>query len=166
MLILGGVGVPLFPEDGTFALCGFLVHSQVVKFIPAFLIIYLGALIADLTIYTFGRKYGHRIVTHRWFHRILSPDKFSVLQEKFNRRGSLFILLGRQILGVRVQLFLVSGIMKMPLGRFLRADALTVILTIAIWLAVGYGGAHYLGNMNLHHSGIQSVLLLIAKLRA
>ncbi len=166
MLVLGGVGVPIFPEDGTFILCGFLTHAQAVKLFPAFLVVYAGALLADVIIYAFGRKYGRKIVTHRWFHRFLSPQKFSILEEKFNKRGSLFILFGRHILGVRVQLFLVSGIMKMPFGKFLRVDALTLMLTIAIWTAVGYGGGHFLGNIDLHQSKMQTVLFLLAKLKS
>jgi membrane protein DedA with SNARE-associated domain len=166
MLVLGGLGVPLFPEDGTFILYGFLTHAQVVKLFPAFLVVYVGALLADLMIYAFGWKYGRRIVTHRWFHRFLPPAKFITLQDKFNRKGSLFILLGRQILGLRVQLFLVSGIMRMPLRKFLTVDGLTVILTISIWAAVGYGGAYFLGDVDLHQSKIQTVLLLLSKLRS
>ncbi len=166
MLILGGLGVPVFPEDGTFILYGFLTHAKIVKLFPAFMVVYAGALLADLTIYSFGRKFGRRIVTHRWCHRFLPPAKFAALQEKFNRKGSLFILLGRQILGVRVQLFLVSGVMKMPVRKFLTVDGLTVILTIAVWAAVGYGGGHFLGNIDFEHSKIQTVLLLLSKLRS
>jgi membrane protein DedA with SNARE-associated domain len=166
MLVLGGLGVPIFPEDGTFILFGFLTYGKIVKLFPGFLVVYVGALLADLMIYAVGRKYGRRIVTHRWFHRFLPPAKFDVLQEKFNRKGSLFILCGRHILGVRVQLFLVSGIMRMPFWKFLRVDGLTVILTIAIWAAVGYGGGHFLGSIDLHQSKIETFLLFLSKLKS
>ena len=74
LLILGGIGVPFFPEDATFILCGFLIQARTVKTIPALLVIYIGVLIADFIIYSFGRNYGRMVVRHRWFHRFLSPE--------------------------------------------------------------------------------------------
>ena len=50
MLILGGIGIP-FPEDATFILCGFLIERNMIKTIPALLVIYIGVLISDFIIY-------------------------------------------------------------------------------------------------------------------
>lgn len=69
-------------------------------------------------------------------HRFLSPEKFTTLQDKFNKKGTLFILFGRPIIGLRVQAFLVSGTMKMPSLKFLTTDVLTVIFTMGVWAGV------------------------------
>jgi membrane protein DedA with SNARE-associated domain len=90
--MLGGVGVPFFPEDATFILCGFLIQAQTVRTIPALLVVYVGVLIADCIIYAFGRKYGRMVVCHKWFHRFLSPEKLQDLEDRFKKKGILFIL--------------------------------------------------------------------------
>ena len=113
LLILGGIGLP-FPEDATLILCGFLISHSIVKPVPALLIVYSGLLIADVFLYGVGRKYGRMIVTNKRFRRIISPERLLTLEEKFNKKGSLLILFGRHILGLRAQLFLVAGVMKMP----------------------------------------------------
>jgi len=150
LLILGGVGVPLFPEDATFILCGVLINARIVKAIPALSILYVGVLMADLMIYSFGKKYGRSAVTHRWCRRLLPPAKLLKLEGKFRQKGIYLILLGRHFIGVRFQILLVSGIMRMPTLKFLITDALTVTLTIALWTAVGYGGGHGLQDLGIH----------------
>lgn len=150
MLILGGVGVPIFPEDATFILCGFLIQATTVKPIPALLVVYIGVLIADFILYSFGRKYGRMVVCHRWFHRFLSPEKLTELEDKFKKKGIFLILFGRHFIGLRVQIFIVSGIMRMNPLKFLLIDAITVTLTIALWVAIGYAGGHSLKDLGIH----------------
>ncbi len=149
LLILGGVGVPLFPEDATFILCGVLISASIVRVIPALSVLYVGVLLADLMIYSFGKKYGRSVVTQKWFHRLLPPAILLKLEEKFKQKGIYLILLGRHFIGVRVQVLLVSGIMRMPTLKFLITDALTVTVTIALWTAVGYGGSHGLQDLGI-----------------
>ncbi|MDP2278373.1 MAG: VTT domain-containing protein, partial [Nitrospirota bacterium] len=112
LLILGGIGFP-FPEDATLILCGFLISTHVVKPVPALLVVYSGLLIADLFLYLVGKKYGRQIVTHKRFHKIISPERLSMLEDKFNKKGILIILLGRHLIGLRAQIFLVAGVMRM-----------------------------------------------------
>ena len=143
LLILGGIGLP-FPEDATLMLCGFLIAQEVIHPLRALVIVYTGLLVADTIIYQLGRKYGRRIVTHRRFHRFLSPDKLTKLEAQFNRRGVYFILLGRHLIGLRAQIFLVAGIMKMRLVKFLLADAVSALVTISIMVGIGYAGGNSL----------------------
>lgn len=165
LLILGGVGLP-FPEDTTLILCGFLISSEVVKPIPALLTVYAGLLIADLFLHFIGRKYGRQIVTHPRFQKLISPERLSYLEEKFNQRGVLFILLGRHLFGLRAQIFLVSGVMRMPSFKFLLADGFSSIFTIALMTGAGYLGGNSLEVLRRDLSKIEHVgiLLLVAAL--
>ena len=149
LLMLGGVGVPFFPEDATFILCGFLIQAQTVRTIPALLVVYVGVLIADCIIYAFGRKYGRMVVCHKWFHRFLSPEKLQDLEDRFKKKGILFILLGRHFIGLRVQIFIVSGIMRLHPLKFLLADAVTVTFTIAVMVSIGYAGGSSLKDLGI-----------------
>jgi membrane protein DedA with SNARE-associated domain len=161
LLILGGIGIPFFPEDATFILCGFLIRGGVAKPIPALLAIYIGVLIADLTLYSIGRKYGRMIVCHRWFQRLLSAEKLTILESKYKKRGVAFILLGRHFIGIRAQIFLVSGVMRMHPLRFLLADAFTVIFTIAFMVSIGYIGGHRLKDIGVDTSRVGLMALLL-----
>jgi membrane protein DedA with SNARE-associated domain len=64
-----------------------------------------------------------------------------MLENKFNRWGILFIMIGGRLVG---EIFLVAGILKMPRLRFLIIDVLSSLLTVAIWVGLGYVGGHTL----------------------
>ena len=141
LLILGGIGLP-FPEDATLILSGFLVSHDVIKPFRTFLVIYPGLLISDFSLYFVGKKYGRMIVTHKRFSKIMSPERLSILEDKFNRKGILFILVGRHLIGLRAQIFLVAGVMRMPAIKFLIADAASAILTVTLMVGIGYLGGN------------------------
>ena len=160
LLILGGIGLP-FPEDATLILCGFLLSQKIIKPMPALFVVYSGLLIADLLLYHFGRKFGRKIVTHKRFHRILSPERFSKIEEQFKRRGSLFILFGRHFIGLRAQIFIVAGVMRMSVFKFFIADAVSSIFTIAIMVGAGYAGGNSLQVIKKDISRIEHVGVFI-----
>ena len=139
LLILGGIGLP-FPEDATLILSGFLVANEIIKPLPTFLIVYAGLLASDFFLYLVGKKYGRMMVEHKRFRRIISPDRLSKLEEKFKKGDVWVILIGRHFLGLRAQIFLVAGVMRMPGIKFLMADATTALLTIALMGGIGYAG--------------------------
>jgi membrane protein DedA with SNARE-associated domain len=127
------------------------------------LAIYIGVLVADFILYSIGRKYGRVIVCHRWFERLLSAEKLAILEGKYKKRGVAFILLGRHFIGIRAQIFLVSGVMKMHRLKFLLADAFTVIFTIALMVSIGYVGGHSLKDIGIdtRRTGLIAVLLFV-----
>jgi membrane protein DedA with SNARE-associated domain len=140
LLIIGGIGFP-FPEGGALILCGLLISTKVIKPIYAIAIAYSGVLIGDFLFYSFGRKYGRMIITHRMFRKILSPKRLEILEDKFNKWGILFILIGGRLIG---EIFLVAGILKMPRLKFLTIDALSSLMTVVLWIGLGYLGGHAL----------------------
>ncbi len=74
LLIAGGVGLP-FPEDATLILCGVLISAGDIKVLPAILTVYAGLLCGDTILYHIGKKFGRKVVTHKWFHRVLTAGK-------------------------------------------------------------------------------------------
>jgi len=160
LLVLGCLGFP-FPEDATLILCGFLISHDVIKLVPALSVVYSGVLMTDVALYSFGRKYGRRIVTHPRFHRIISPERLSWLEERFNKRGILFILIGRHLVGLRSQIFLAAGVMRMALAKFLIADALSSMVTIAVMVGLGYGGGNSLQIIRKDISRIEHIVIFV-----
>jgi membrane protein DedA with SNARE-associated domain len=155
LLILGGIGFP-FPEGGTLILCGLLISTNVIKPIYTIVIAYSGVLIGDFLFYSFGRKYGRMIITHRMFRKILSPTRLEMLEDKFNKWGILFIFIGGRLIG---EIFLVAGILKMPRWKFILIDALSSLLTVVIWIGLGYLGGHTLQIIREDIARIEHILI-------
>lgn len=166
LLILGGVGLP-FPEDATLLLTGFLVAQDAVKPVQAFLAVYFGLLISDFILYWVGKKYGRMLVAHKRFQKLISPDQLLKLEEKFKRWGVWVVIVGRHFLGLRAQIFLVAGVMRMSAIKFLIADGATALLTIALMGGIGYAGGNSAGILRenvkrFEHIGIVAFMLLVA----
>jgi membrane protein DedA with SNARE-associated domain len=155
LLILGGIGFP-FPEGGTLILCGLLISTNVIKPIYTIVIAYSGVLIGDFLFYSFGRKYGRMIITHRMFRKILSPKRLEMLAAKFNKWGILFIFFGGRLIG---EIFLVAGILKMPRWKFIVIDALSSLFTVVIWIGLGYVGGHTLQIIREDIARIEHILI-------
>ncbi len=165
LLILGGIGFP-FPEDTTLILCGFLISTHVIETIPALLVIYAGLLITDFSLYFVGKKYGRMIVNHKRFHKIISPERLSMLESKFNKRGVFVILIGRHLVGLRAQIFLAAGVMRMSALKFIMADAFSSLFTMALMIGAGYMGGNSLEIIKkditrIEHIGILLVIILL-----
>lgn len=128
---------------------------------PALLTIYIGVLIADFILYLFGRKYGRMVVCHKWFQRILSAERLAMLEDKFKKKGILFILFGRHFFGLRTQIFLVSGVMRMHPLKFLLTDAFTVTFTIAVMVSIGYVGGDSLKDIGIDKRQIEYVAVFL-----
>lgn len=160
LLILGGIGLP-FPEDTTLILSGFLVAHRVIRPLPAFLVIYGGLLLSDFFLYSVGRRYGRTLVQHRRFHRVLSPDRLSNLEEKFKKRDGWVVLLGRHLLGLRAQVFLVSGVMRMSPLKFLLFDAASALFTILLMGGVGYLGGNSILALRKDVTRIEHIAMVL-----
>lgn len=166
LLILGGIGLP-FPEDATLILTGFLVAQDVIKPVYAFLAVYCGLLISDFVLYGVGRKYGRMLVSHKKFQKIISSDQIAKLEEKFRHRGVWVVLIGRHFIGLRAQIFLVAGVMRMSAIKFLLADGFTSLFTIALMGGIGYAGGNSVDILKknvkrIEHFAILAVAILVS----
>jgi len=161
LLILGGIGLP-FPEDTTLILAGFLISHHVIKMLPSLIVVFIGALIADMLIFFAGRKYGRRIVEFPRFRKIMTVERLLTVEKRFRKHGALFILAGRHLIGLRAQLFLVAGVMKMPVLKFVLADAISLSLTVAVMVGAGYVGGNSLQILKKDISRVEHVLIFLA----
>jgi len=166
LLILGGIGLP-FPEDATLLLTGILVAQEVIKPVQAILVVYLGLLLTDFFLYLVGKKYGRKVVEHKRFHRIISPENISKIEDKFKTWGPWLIFFGRHVIGLRAQLFLVAGVMRISALKFLMIDAGSALVTIGIWGGIGYWGGNSIpvwvkDLKRIEHIGGLTLIVLLA----
>jgi membrane protein DedA with SNARE-associated domain len=160
LLMLGTLGLP-FPEDGILLLSGFLTAHDVIRLVPTFLVIYSGLLMTDFLLYSVGRKYGRRLVEHKRFQKIITNDRLAKLEEKFKKWGALVVFFGRHLLGLRAQIFLVAGVMKMPWKKFLIVDATSALLTITLWGGLGYWGGNNIQALRRDITSIEQIVVVI-----
>ena len=141
LLILGEIGLP-FPEDATLILSGFLISQGVTKPLPTLIVVYCGLLLTDFSLYWVGKKYGRNVVEHKRFRRILSAERLLTLEKNFRKWGIYVVFVGRHFLGIRTQIFLVAGVMRMSALKFILADASSAILTMALMVGIGFWGGN------------------------
>jgi len=81
--------------------------------------------------------------------------------------GGLVVFLGRHVWGLRAQIFLVAGVMKMSAIKFLLADGIAAFFTIALWGGIGYVGGNSLQILKkdltrIEHIAVVVLVLLLA----
>jgi membrane-associated protein len=160
LLVFGAFGLP-FPEDATLILCGFLIYDDVIAPLPALIIVYIGLLSTDYMLYWAGRRYGYKVVHHKKLSRILSAERLEILERKFRKKEFLILLLGRHIFGVRAQLFLTAGIVRVPAYKFLLADVISSLFSIVIMVGAGYLGGNSIDSVRKDVSRIEHITVLM-----
>ena len=139
ILLLGSIGFP-FPEDAILICSGYFIAQKTLSPVPALIMIFAGMLISDLIIFSLGTHYGRRIIDHKWFSKIIPSKSLALIEKRFNSHGTWVILAGRQLFGIRSQVLLMAGIMRMPFLRYLRGEVPAAFVTMCIMITTGYTG--------------------------
>ena len=160
LLILGEIGLP-FPEDATLILSGFLIAQKVTKPLPTFMVVYSGLLLTDFSLYWVGKKYGRKVIDHKRFRRILSAERLLTLEEKFRKWGIYVVFVGRHFLGIRAQIFLAAGVMRMSTLKFIMADAASAILTMTLMVGIGFWGGNSIEILQKDVKRVEHIGILI-----
>jgi membrane protein DedA with SNARE-associated domain len=160
LLILGEIGLP-FPEDATLILSGFLIAQKVTKPLPTILVVYCGLLLTDFSLYWVGKKYGREVIEHKRFRRILSAEKLLTLEEKFKKWGIYVVFVGRHFLGIRAQIFLAAGVMRMSTLKFIMTDAASAVLTMTLMVGIGFFGGNSIEILQKDLERIEHIGILI-----
>lgn len=138
-LLAAGFGFPI-PEELPVLTAGALVGHEDTKLnwyvmLP---VVMAGVVIGDGVLYGLGRVWGRRLLNVGFIRRNFVPvDKQEQIEKNFAERG-IWVLLGARLLpGIRAPVFIMAGVLKVPLGRFLLADAIYAIplVNILFWLA-------------------------------
>src|SRR5262245_10909031 len=101
----------------------------------------LGVVISDGLLYGVGRKFGTRLLETRLFKRMIPPPKRQEIEENFHKHGIKVLLFARLLPGIRSPIFIMAGVMKLPLRRFLLADGIYAIpgVSLLFFLAWWFG---------------------------
>jgi membrane protein DedA with SNARE-associated domain len=144
-LLAAGMGLPI-PEELPIVTAGAMVGHSVNDpsghhliwwiMLPTCII---GVVVGDGILYTIGRLWGYRVLNIRWVRtRLLPPEKRERIERNFHRYG-VWILLGARLLpGIRSPIFLMAGMNRLPLIKFLIADGLYAIPGVSMLFGLAY----------------------------
>ncbi|CAN5486233.1 hypothetical protein BH11PLA2_BH11PLA2_34260 [soil metagenome] len=150
-LILSGFGLPI-PEElpvlTAGVLCGHAdtLENGATELSPHRLHWYimlpvciLGVVIGDGCLYGIGRLWGPRLLANAWVQRkLVPPDKRASIEKNFHDRGVLILLTARVTPGIRSPIFLMAGVLRVPLARFLLADGLYAVPGVSTLFFLAY----------------------------
>jgi membrane protein DedA with SNARE-associated domain len=149
-LLAAGMGLPI-PEELPIATAGAMVGHD--SSIPVDALDYefrlrwwimlpmciVGVVAGDGILYTIGRLWGFRVLNFRWVRtRLLPPAKRERIEHNFHRYGIWILLAARLMPGLRGPIFLMAGINRLPLTKFLTADLLYAIPGVSTLFFLAY----------------------------
>ena len=138
ILILCGFGLPV-PEDITLVSGGIISGLGYTNPHIMCIVGLLGVLIGDSTMFLGGRIFGYRIQRIRTFRKILSPRRFSQIQQKFKKYGLGLLFVARFLPGLRSPIYLVAGMSRrISFLTFIIMDGLAAIISVPVWIYLGF----------------------------
>jgi membrane protein DedA with SNARE-associated domain len=137
-LLAAGFGFPI-PEELPVITAGILVGHEDTKLYWYIMlpVVIAGVVIGDGVLYGAGRIWGRRLLNLKVIRKRLTLEKQEQIEKNFAERG-IWVLLGARMLpGIRAPVFIMAGVLKVPLGRFLLADAIYAIplVNLIFWLS-------------------------------
>jgi membrane protein DedA with SNARE-associated domain len=141
VLLLCGFGVPI-PEDITLVAGGIISGLGYTNVHLMFLVGMVGVLIGDGIMFMLGHTLGKRVLKIRAIARILTPARFRTVQEKFACYGHWVLFVARFLPGLRSPIFVTAGMTRrVSYWRFLLLDGLAALISVPLWVYMGYIGA-------------------------
>ncbi|MBM4353390.1 MAG: DedA family protein [Deltaproteobacteria bacterium] len=107
-------------------------------------ICYTSILLGDLVAWNLGRRYGRLLTRHIPFRWFLPESRIHRVERWFQRFGNWTVFFGRMVAGVRFVTFVIAGMARMPVSRFILFDSIGALVTVPLWLVLGYVlGTHF-----------------------
>ncbi len=163
VLLICGFGVPI-PEDVTLVAGGIISGLGYTNVHTMFAVGMAGVLLGDATMFTIGRIYGTKVMQVRFVARYLTEERFMAVQEKFAKYGNWVLFVARFLPGLRSPIFLTAGMTrKVSFWRFLLMDGFAALISVPVWVYLGYFGANNRDwLLTWLHRGQSGILMVLA----
>lgn len=162
VLILCGFGLPI-PEDVALVAGGVISGLGSTNVHTMFALCMAGVLLGDGMMFSLGYFFGEKLMRIKWIKKILSPERFMQIQEKFTKYGLWLIVAARFMPGLRSPIFVATGITRrVSFFKFFMIDGFTSLISVPVWVYLGYFGAANLDVLlDKIHKGQKIVLILV-----
>jgi membrane protein DedA with SNARE-associated domain len=162
-IILAFFGL-IMPEDIPLVTAGFLSYLGAIRLEAVIPVAFVAVLVGDTVIYTIGRKWGLSILALGPVRKVLSEKRLDRVRRYFNKYGERTIFLARFIVGLRAVTFWAAGTLKVPYWRFLIFDALAAIISVPVFILIGWYFGHDIERAMIYLANFERALLLAAVL--
>ena len=144
VLFLAGLGVPI-PEDIPLIYGGVMAGQGKMDVTIHFIVSMVFILIGDSCLYFIGKRLSSKPNHSEGvanqpsrLNKLLKPEMREKVQNYFDRYGSWAVFFGRFVAGIRGAVFLTAGLTGFPLKRFVILDGLAALLSVPIWIGLGF----------------------------
>jgi membrane protein DedA with SNARE-associated domain len=163
VLILCGFGLPV-PEDISLTAGGVISGLGYTNVHVMFFVGMAGVLIGDSFVFWLGSNYGERALKLPILKTVLHPERFGKVQEQFRKHGKWVVFFGRFMPGLRMPIFFTAGTSgQISFLRFVLTDGFAALISVPIWVYLGYLGAHNFDQlMGWVRNGQTIILCLVA----
>ena len=161
ILILASLGLPI-PEDIPLITAGVLLktHPDIASWHGTLIVALVGIMLGDLVLYSLGRMWGPEVVRHRVVRWLITPQRYEKAAGRFCQYGTWFCFFGRFLVGVRAAMCLTAGATRFPYWRFFLADFAGALLSVPLFVCLGYWFAGMIPTLQVYLVEVQGILLL------
>jgi membrane protein DedA with SNARE-associated domain len=145
VLIACGLGFPL-PEDVPLIASGYLIWEGTMDWFPALSICLIGVLVGDTALYYLGKRVGLSVLRQKRFQNFFKPEKVRRTRAYFRKYGERLVFFARFVAGFRAIVFFMAGAMKVKYSKFFLLDGLAALVSVPLWILLGYGLGHFFGD--------------------
>jgi membrane protein DedA with SNARE-associated domain len=142
LLFSCGIGAPI-NEDILLVAAAALTLQGIMDPIPLMIVAWFGVVLGDALVFHWGRRFGSRLLEHRWGQRIVSPRRLAATQDTMRHYGPAYIFVVRFLPGVRTALFFAAGSLKMSYRHLFVYDGLAALVELPLLV---YGVRYVGGN--------------------
>jgi membrane protein DedA with SNARE-associated domain len=145
VLVACGLGFPL-PEDLPLIAAGYLVWDGTLEWFWAIVVTMVGVLIGDTIIFSVGKKMGVKVLQSGRVQSLIKPQKIRRVRAYFRKYGDKLVFFARFVAGFRAAAFFMAGAMKMKYQRFIFLDGMAALISVPVWIVLGYGLGYSFGE--------------------
>lgn len=163
VLVAASLGVPI-PEDVPLLAAGVILSHQpeAVTWAGTLAVALIGIMSGDVILYALGSIWGQDVCRHRWVNRLITPARLERMTAKFHRYGMLVCFFGRFFVGVRAAMCITAGVTRLRYWKFMLADLAGALLSVPLFIWLGYWFAGMLPTVKAYVHFIQWILLGLA----
>jgi membrane protein DedA with SNARE-associated domain len=163
-LLASGLGAP-FPEEVVVVTAAILSKHDQMNPLGAFAVCWVGALASDCMLYAMGYRFGKNFLReHRFWTYVVTPQREQRMEDLIRRHGMKVLFSARFLVGVRAAIFLAAGIVRVPLRRFVLADAISVSMVTLLFFSLSYYYGESLVRWILHLEQLATIAIVLAAL--
>lgn len=145
VLFIAGLGVPI-PEDIPLIYGGIMSGQGKMNVFIHFIVSMVFIIIGDVCLYMIGKRLARSgksdSETPSRLSGLLTEERKQKVTSYFDRYGSWTVFFGRFVAGIRGGVFLTAGMTGFPLRRFILLDGLAALISVPVWIGLGYWFGH------------------------